>query len=425
MSYTSSIEEVNSTRRKFRISVDKAVVTEQMAKAVDEVQKTAQLKGFRKGKVPSNLVRKFYSQDVRKKALESVINETYRKAAEESKLQIVSYPNIEPVGTFEDGDNFVFDATVDVNPAVEIKGFKGLKVQVEKSKLPDVETQISETRQKFLRNAGRLEVATDRVAAAKDDVVSLDFRVLDGAVPVSGQQQNGARIALDGTNLPAVETGLIGAKVGETVAFPVTFPESHPESLLKGKTLTFEAKINQIEELKLPDLDATFVNKFGFETVEGFENSLRETVTNSIKKQRMALIKDELLKQILEANPFDVPESLVDSTVDRAISDANSRRAKGNQLKQDDPQVRAGFRDWALAEVRGVLALGHIARGEKVEVDEAAVAKEIGAFAAENGLAPQEVFRRFGTQVIEEFRGKVLVDKVVEIITEQAIVEEV
>ena len=425
MSYTSTVEEVNSTRRKFRINVDKTLVAASFGRALSEVQKTAQIKGFRKGKVPPQLVRKFFADDVRKKAMEDVFQQTYGKASQESQLQIVSFPNVDNVGTFEDGQDWVYEATVDVNPAVEIKSYKGLKLNLAKSDALDVDKQVMQTRDNFLRNSGHIEAVTDRDLVATGDYVTLDYRILEGETALEGQQRKGARMALNGSNLPEVEKGLVGARLGMAVSFPVTFPETHPDQALKGKTLIFEATVRKIEVLKLPELDDTFVKKFGFGAVADFETSLKETVARSVKRHRLDLLRTEIVKQILASNPFEVPESLIDNTIDRAIDDANSRRSKSEQLKKDDASVRGVFREKSLDEVRGVLALGHIARIEQLKVDEAAVAEEIALFARENGIPPQEVIRRYGSQIVEEFRGKVLIDKVVELIVEQATVEEV
>jgi FKBP-type peptidyl-prolyl cis-trans isomerase (trigger factor) len=148
-------------------------------------------------------------------------------------------------------------------------------------------------------------------------------------------------------------------------------------------------------------------------------------VGNAIAKQRAEILRVEILKQGVPANPFEVPESLIDNTIDRAIAETNARLAKSEQLKSDDPAVRARFKDKALEDVRAVLALGHIARMEQLKVDEAAVAKEISQFAMENGMAPEQIIRQYGRQAIDEFRGKVLIDKVVDMIIEQATVEEV
>lgn len=425
MSYTSTIEEVNSTRRKFRITVDKSLVAESWGQAVSEVQKTAQLKGFRKGKVPPQLVRKFFADDVRKKAMEAVFQRTYGKASEESKLPIVSFPNIENVGTFEIDRDWAYEATVDINPPVEIKGYKGLKLKLEKSSLPDLETQVQKTKQDFLRNAGRLEAVSDRKTVTKGDHITMDYRILDGQNPLDGQSAKGARMALDGSNLPEVEAGLTGATLDTPALFPVAFPDTHGDDALRGKTLNFEATVRKIDVLKLPDLDETFVKKFGFASVEDFDKSLRETVAKSLKKRKLNLLRPDIVKQILELNPFEVPESILENTVDRAIAEANSQRSKSEQLNKTDAAVRGFYREKAADEVRGVLALGHIARMEQLKAEENAVAEEIGQFAREAGMQPQDLIKTYGSQIIEEFRGKVLVDKVVELIIENAQIDEI
>jgi trigger factor len=162
----------------------------------------------------------------------------------------------------------------------------------------------------------------------------------------------------------------------------------------------------------LSTLDDEFAKRFGAENIDALRTSMRSQIENMNDRNKVAKFKDAIIKQILDKNTFDVPESLIEGTIDRAIADANGRREKGNQLDSNNEDVRKEYRDWAVSEVKGVLALGHIARQEGLTVDDREVSQELTTFALQAGIRPQDLLRNYGQQVIEEFRGKVLVDKV-------------
>jgi FKBP-type peptidyl-prolyl cis-trans isomerase (trigger factor) len=126
----------------------------------------------------------------------------------------------------------------------------------------------------------------------------------------------------------------------------------------------------------------------------------------------------------LAQNPIEVPGSLLEDTVDRLIQDTNTRAPKTAQLDPKNAETRNRFKEQALEQVRGVLILGHIARQEELTVTDAEVSQEVIQFARQNNIAPQEIINRFGRQVIEEFRGKVLIDKAMERVVELAKITE-
>ena len=138
---TAQIEEINSTRRKFKIEVPSNSVKSAFDVAVNEIQKSAEIKGFRKGKVPSALVKKFFAQDVVKKAYEKAVNESYGEAIKGVDFQIVSFPMIDVEGQFEEGKQFTYTATVDINPKVDIDGYKDLSLKSTEAE-PSIDEQL-------------------------------------------------------------------------------------------------------------------------------------------------------------------------------------------------------------------------------------------------------------------------------------------
>jgi trigger factor len=408
---TPQIEEVNSTRRKFRIEVPSDSVKSAFAGAVKEIQQSAEIKGFRKGKVPDALVRKFFAQDVAKKAYEKAVNESYGAAIKDIDFQIVSYPMIDVEGQFEEGKQLTYTATVDINPKVDIQGYKELKLKTSE-KEPDIDEQLNRTLRQLASDAGQLSVETSGRAAVKEDAVKVAYTIAVDGEELSERSAKDVTLHLDGSTLKELEAGIIGMKTGESKKIRVTYPETVGDSKLKGKTADFHLTLNEIHVFDLTKLNDDFAKNFGAENLDALRSTMRKQIEGMNDRNKVAKFKDTIIQQILEKNTFEVPESLVEGTIDRAIADANSRREKASQLDSNSESVRAEYRSWALGEVKGVLALGHIARQEGLTVEDREVGQELANFAVQAGMKPQDLIRNYGQQVVEEFRGKVLVDKV-------------
>jgi trigger factor len=408
---TAQIEEINSTRRKFRIEVPSNSVKTAFETAVSEIQQTAEIKGFRKGKVPPALVKKFFAQDVVKKAYEKAVNDSYGEAIKGVDFQIVSFPSIDIEGQFEDGKVFTYTATVDINPKVDIQGYKELVLKTTEPE-PNVDDQVARALRQLASDADALTTDSSGRPAAKQDAVKVDYTISLEGKELSERSAKDITLHLDGSTLPELEAGIVGMKTGETKKIKVTYPDSIGDASLKGKTAEFNLTLNSIHVLDVANLSDDFAKKFGAENLDALRTNMKNSVVNMNDRNKVAKFKDQIIKSILDKNKFDVPESLVEGTIDRAVADANSRREKGNQLDSNDEKVRNEYREWALNEVKGVLALGHIARQEGLTVDDQEVGQEITSFAMQTGMRPQDIIRNYGQQVIEEFRGKVLVDKV-------------
>lgn len=408
---TPQIEEVNSTRRKFRIEVPLSSVKSAFEIAVSEIQRSAEIKGFRKGKVPGPLVRKFFAQDVAKKAYEKAVNDSYGEAIKTVDFQIVSFPMIDVEGQFEDGQGFTFTATVDINPKVDMQGYKELTLTTSEKELA-LDDQLLRTMRQLASDAGQLADETSGRAAAKNDAVKVDYTLALDGKELTGRAAKGVVFHLDGSLMEDLEKGILGMKVGDQKKIQVNYPTTVRDEELQGKTVEFSVLLNSIHVFDLTKLDDEFAKRFGAENLDSLRSTMRKQLEAMNDRNKIAKFKDDVIKQILEKNSFEVPESLIEGTIDRAIADANSRREKNNQLDSSNESVRKEYRDWALGEVKGVLALGHIARQEGLTVDDQEVGQEMTQFAMQNGMRPQDLLRNYGQQIIEEFRGKVLVDKV-------------
>lgn len=423
MTFSSTIEEVNSTRRKFKISVPAASIKLAFSEVATEIQKTAEVRGFRKGKAPQALIRKFYFGDIVKKAADKVINNAYADAAKTVDFQIVSYPHIEPENQFEENKDFQFSATVDINPKVEIKDYSNLSVKLNKNLNINADEELEKLLNNYSRILGKTEKDDSGRALVKGDVANVSYKVFSEGQEIKDKETNSQMIELNGTNLQAIEDAILGLKANESKNFSVTYPENYHENDLKGKTVEFHLTVNSVETLVPAALDDAFASRLGHPTMEEARKNLLDTIKRSNEEARSSAAFAQIVDHVLAKNDFEVAESLIESTIDRAIAEANANAAKNAQINKDDEQVRAGYREWVLKQVRGILALGHIARQEEIIVSDDEMLRDMASYAMANRMDPRELIKRVGTQVYDEFRGQVMIRKVVSKILETAQIE--
>ncbi|KAB8032166.1 trigger factor [Fluviispira multicolorata] len=423
MTFSSTIEEVNSTRRKFKISVPASSIKDAFQAVATEIQKTAEIRGFRKGKAPATLIRKFYMGDIVKKAADRVINEAYSSASKTVDFQIVSHPHIEPVNQFDESQDFEFSATVDINPKIEIKDYQQIIIKMNKNLEIDVEAEVEKLLNNYARALGKTEKDESGRVIVKGDVANVSYTVTHDGKLLEGKEAKNQLIELNGSNLAAIEDAIVGMKALETKEFPVDLPENFADADLKGKTVQFSLVLNSVETLVPSAFDEEFAKRLGYPGMDEVRNNLRETIKRSNEEARSNVAFEQVVEQVLTTNEFEVAESLIESTIDRAIADANSRLAKDAQIKPENEEARTKYRDWANKQVRGILALGHIARQEGVSVTDDEMLRDMASYAMANQMDPQQLVKRAGAQVYDEFRGQVMIRKVISKILETAKVE--
>lgn len=412
MNFTTSIEEVSSTRRKFKIAVPQTDVSEAFKNAIQHIQTTAEVRGFRKGKVPTTIIRKFFESDIRKRAVEQIVDQSYGQAVREANIQIVSQPHIEPISELAETQEFKFDATVDVNPPVDIVGYKELSLKAPKQDVS--ETDVDSTLQNLARAVAKFSTVTESRPVKDTDFVKINLSIKVDGTTSKDLSMTGVRLELNQPQtLPEFKTNLVGLKSGDSKSFNVNYPENYPEKRLAGKTAELTAEVTAIEEVESPTFDDTFAKRFGAESIASLRSSLLESLMRTEETRRIEIFGEQIVDQLLTKNVFDVPASLVESTIDRQVAEANSKLEKKNHLDVKDSKVRDQFRDSAVQNVKAILALGNIARLESVAVTDDEVGPELFAIAQSMGIGMKELVQQGGRMIIDEARGRVLINKTI------------
>jgi trigger factor len=366
-----NVEEISSIKKKVSIEISEDQVNKEVESFYKDLGKKAKIKGFRPGKVPRDILERYFKDYVKAEVIQKLIEETYPQALSETDLHPVSPPVIDP-GGFEDGKPFQYSAMIEVKPDIQLEEYTGLKIEGKKEEVKDEEV---EERLKALQNLhANLKTISEARPIQTGDYVIVDYEARLGGKPLEGGKAIDFTVEVgSGQFIPAFEEKLIGLKPEEEKEIEVSFPEDYGYQKWAGKTISFHVKIKEIKEKILPPLDDEFAKDLG--DYASFEE-LKVKLKGEIEKEKeLALerqLKDKVVDQLLEINPFDVPESLVGEQAKAMVSDTKLRlAAQGVALKKlgvSEEKLQEDYKAMAQKQVRTFLILEKIAGAEGIAV---------------------------------------------------------
>lgn len=366
-----NVEEISSIKKKVSIEIPEDQVTQEVESFYKDVGKKAKIKGFRPGKVPRNILERYFKDYVKAEVIQKLIEETYPKALSETDLHPVSPPVIDP-GEFEVGKPFQYSVVLEVKPEVKLEGYTGLKIEGKKEEVKDEEV---EGRLKALQNLhANLKTISEARPIQAGDYVIVDYEASMGGKPLEGGKAIDFTVEVgSGQFIPAFEEKLIGLKPEEEKEIEVYFPEDYGYQKWAGKTISFHVKIKEIKEKILPPLDDEFAKDLGdYASFEELKAKLKGEIEKEKELGLERQLKDQVMDQLLEANPFEVPESLVEEQTKTLVSDTKLRlAAQGVDLKNlglSEEKLQEDYKAMAQKQVKTFLILEKIAGQEGIAV---------------------------------------------------------
>ncbi len=402
------LENVSAIQKKFLVTIPAEKVAKLVERKFIDAQKSAKIKGFRPGKVPLNLVKQYYAEDVKQKALQSLISETYSEALKKHPLRIVGEPQIEGVPHghdgeghdhshihIHDGEALSYQATVEVVPDVEPKDYKGLSLEKPSS---EVTSEDIERIKKNLQER-KAEMTPVTRKAEKGDFVEFKF---EGKIKTDKGYESDANLSGDrsaeigsGQLLPEFEKNMIGLKAGDSKTFKMNYPTDYTDKNLAGKEAEYTLDLREVKEKKLPEFNDEYVKEFDYKNLADFEAKSKEMIAKNKKEETENLFRNSMIEKLIEKNPFDVPKALVYSQV-RALADDYAQELK--RYGFNDQMVQSAimsqledFKKRAETQVRAGILLDAIAKKEKVEPKDADIEAEMKKMATNFGMEVKEL----------------------------------
>ena len=332
--------------------------------------------GFRKGKVPRQMMEKMYGKEVFfDDAANMIIPDAYQKAFEECDEEIVSSPKIDVV-QLEAGKPFIFTAEVALKPEVTLGEYKG--VEVDKVSAEVTEEEIEEQIKKELEEQSRQVVVEGR-PVQDGDLTVIDFEgFVDGVAFEGGKGENYSLTIGSGSFIPGFEEQLIGKNVDEECEVNVTFPEEYHAADLAGKPAVFKCKIHEIKEKQVPALDADFADDAGFDSVEEYKEDVKKNLAEKKEKAAKDAKEDAVIDLIVANATMDVPDAMVE-TAQKQMIDEFAQQLSMQGLSLDQYFMFTGMTKEMMMEqtkpraekrLKARLVLEEIAKAEGIEASE-------------------------------------------------------
>ena len=325
----SSIEIMSGLERRLNASIPLQLVSSEMEARLKNVARTAEVPGFRPGKVPFKILEQKHGAQIQQEVLQDALRHSFAKEAQDNKLKVVGYPTFEVKTTDPDALWIEYSATFEVYPEVVLGDVSAESIEQAVYTLSDadVDTTIATLRKQH----ATFEVA-DR-AAQNGDRVHIDFSgLLEGKIFEGGEARNLAVLLGVGRLLPDFENAIIGMKAGETKSFDMTFPADYQAEKVAGKSATFTIILHKVEEQHLPEIDASFAKLLGIEDgdVNKLKVEIRDNLEREIKRRLMVRNKDSAMATLLKVTQLEIPKALLDaeaqSLMQQALRDMKKRR---------------------------------------------------------------------------------------------------
>ena len=425
------VENLEHNMAKLTITVSAEEVEKALQAAYLKQRSKISLPGFRKGKVPRQMIEKMYGPEVfYDEAANHMISEAYGKAYDECELEIASQPTIDVV-QLEKGKDFIFTAEVAVKPEVKLGEYKGLKVDKVSTRVmqKEVDEEIEKERE---RNARTVEV-TDRAVQDKD-IVTLDFEgFVDGVAFEGGKGENYPLTIGSGAFIPGFEEQLIGAEIDKETEVKVTFPEEYQAKELAGKEAVFKCTVHEIKAKELPELDDQFASEVSeeAETLEDYKAEVKAKIKERKENEGKEKKENQAVEQAVANAEIDLPAPMVDLQA-KQMADDFARRImqQGMSVEQyfqftglNEEKMMEELKPQAEKRIRTRLVLEAIVAAENIEVSDERLDEELQKMADSYQMEVEKLKEFMGENEKKQMKEDIAVQDAVTLITEAAVEE--
>ncbi len=385
----------SSLERRLDLAVALADIEREVGQQLKRIAKTAKMAGFRPGKVPMKMVAQMYGAQAHSDALGAAIEKTFGEVVRAQRLRIAGQPRVEPKAASAEGQ-MEFTAIFEVFPEFAIAEMSGKSIEKPALTLGDAE--VDKTIEALRKQ--RVSYVPAGRAAEQGDRLIIDFTGRrDGEEFEGGKAVDYPMFVGGGMMLPDFEAALTGVTAGEEKTFDVKFPEDYHVKDLAGGTVQFSIVVKAVEMPKLPEVDADFARALGIADgdLDKMRAEVRANLEREVNKRLKNRIKEQAMNLLLEANPIDVPQAMVQAEAEQMAEGAlNDLKSRNPQMKHM-PVEASWFTEQAMRRVKLGLIVAELVKAKDLHVKPEQVRAVVDEFAA-TFEDPQEVVRWYYSQ---------------------------
>ncbi|MDA0712437.1 MAG: trigger factor [bacterium] len=423
-SFKSQIKELSTVQRELSVVIPHEFVKVELDQAYNKLAKKVNLKGFRKGKAPRNVLEQYYKPDIEKEVLNKVLSLSYADAIEKHLLSPVSEPNIEALSQFAVGEDFSYKATVEIKPDIKLQKWSGLKIETPILTLSDdlVDLELGKLQERH----STVTPVTDRKEIETDDLVDCNIEAsLNGEAVAALSGTNKTITIGSGAFIAEVEKALVGQTIGAEIVTKAEIPESFSDENLRGKTIDFKITPNTIKTRLKPALDDEFAKDVSdqFETLAALKEAITKSFAHNKEQQEDSEKKHAVIQALIDNNPFEAPNSLVEKQAEYTASKllAQMPQKQAEQIWQKiGEQLIQEAKPNALKTVKASLICEAIVKDQNIVISEEELNNEINNEAARLNVTVKQLQAHYKEDGINNLKYRLANEKALDRVIENA-----
>ena len=380
MDITITPTETTGISRRMQISIPVATVADYEERAAKKYATQARLPGFRPGKAPAAMVRKRFADAIRQEAIDALVNEAYREAVDREGLKLATQPHLHDLKA-EPGQPLEFELHCEVRPELNLERTSGFTLQ--RREAPVNDETVGEQLEKLREQKADWTPVTDKPAPGDMVTVALSTADENGELPPGREYK---LVLGGGQAIAGIEELVMEAAPGQTVERNVRWPEDFPDESQRGVTKMVRVTVNDVKRKSMPVLDDAFAREIGdFDNLEALRDAVAKDMTDHSTREADADLRGQLIEQIVEANPFEVPGSWVRQLIEGY--------AKMYQIPEAElERFVVEFRPMAERQVRRDLVIDTLAEREKLTASASDVDARVEELAKAQNADPGQVY---------------------------------
>jgi trigger factor len=406
-----SIEEVSQVQKRVKVEIPREIVEKKKEESFLKIQKKAKIQGFRPGKAPLSIIKTRYRDAVVEQLEEDLVKEGYFAAVKESEFKPVAIMEIMD-GKYVEGEDFRFTALVEVLPDFEPAAYKGINITLTDQDVTDEEVNAEIGR---MRERQAVYKPVER-ESGKDDLLEISFKASDGETVIEEQEDSTYLLSDTSTLGEDFEKNLIGKKAGDELDFEVSYPADFTIDQIKGKKVRYMIRVKAVKEKGLPEVNDDFARSLPeVESLDDLKNKIREYLGAHKEEEQKKLQREQIVDTLVDNNPIEVPQTLVDEEMNRVIRDTQGRlKAQGVQFdpsQMDIQKLREKYRDGAVKAVKASIILSEIAKIEGIEATDEDVNKELESMSKNYNISLEKVASYYKDERAKDSLKNVILDR--------------
>jgi trigger factor len=424
------IEHIGNSAVRLTVTVDKDTVKKEYDELVKEYAKKAQIKGFRPGKVPPEILERKFGDSLKAEATQKLLEESLKEAIEGIDEQPLPYarPELDGEIDFDVDKAFTYSVKYDVFPDIELGEYKGLEIEVPEVQITD---EDMDREIKAIQEQNAIVIDKEEGEVEKDDIVTIDYRELDeNDETVEGTSREDFVFTVGtGYNFYKIDDDILGMKQGEEKIIQKEYPEDSEVEELRGQKKRLAVTVKQIKQRDLPEIDDELAQDVSdeYETLDDLKADVRSRLEQTAESRVREMKKQAILEKVLENSSAEVPESMLGAELERSWRNFTSRL----QMNEDDvvnllsAQGRSKedlLEEWkpeAEKNLKQQLLIGKMMEAEQIEATDEEVEEQLAEVAKQNNMDIERVREYYQNQgmleyVNQDVRERKLLDRILE-----------